>query len=86
MEQSVENAVRQYLLAEFLPGEDPEELQDDTPLITGGILDSIATLKIVSFLESEFGIQVAAHEADADYLDSIKAIAELVRSKQQEGS
>ena len=85
MEQSIEIAVRDYILREFLPGEDPDELQDDTPLITGGILDSIATLKIVSFLESEFGIQVAAHEADADYLDSVAAIAGLVRQKQADG-
>jgi len=85
MEQTIENTIRQYLLNEFLPGEDPNELKDDTPLITGGILDSIATLKIVSFLESAFDIQLSAHEADADYLDSVATIAGLVRQKQAEG-
>jgi len=42
-------------LSAFLPGESPDELNDETPLITGGILDSISTLKLVVFLEEQFG-------------------------------
>jgi hypothetical protein len=41
-------------MSEFLPGEDPNELTDSTPLISGGILDSIATLKLVMFMEERF--------------------------------
>ena len=41
--------VKGFILKEFLPGESPEQLTDSTPLITGGILDSIATLKLVAF-------------------------------------
>jgi acyl carrier protein len=77
----VRDGVRAYILREFLPGEDPAELCDDTPLITGGILDSIATLKLVAHLEEEYGIELQAHEADADHLDTVADICELVRSK-----
>jgi acyl carrier protein len=79
--KSVESAVKQYILGEFLPGEDPGELQESTPLLTTGILDSIATLKLVGFLEQEFSITIEAHEADAEHLDTIERIAALVRSK-----
>ena len=68
---------------EFLPGEDPDELTEKTPLITGGILDSITTLKLVVFLEEHFGITVEAHEAGVEHLDSIRQIAELVAEKKQ---
>jgi acyl carrier protein len=51
MSEKIESTVKDYILREFLPGEDPNELQSDTPLITGGVLDSIATLKLVAFLE-----------------------------------
>jgi acyl carrier protein len=77
----IREAVRAYILAEFLPGEDPEELRDDTPLITGGILDSIATLKLVAHLEEKYGIELQAHEADADHLNTVSDICELVQSK-----
>jgi acyl carrier protein len=75
--------VKQYILDEFLPGEDPANLTDTTPLVTGGILDSLATLKLVSFLEQEFGIKVASHETGQKFLNTLEAIATLVRSKQQ---
>jgi acyl carrier protein len=73
--------VKTYILDEFLPGADPAELTESTPLITGGILDSIATLKIVAFLEEQYGIVVEPHEATIDYLDTLTQIALLVRSK-----
>jgi acyl carrier protein len=73
--------VRSFILEEFLPGESPEALTDSTPLVTGGILDSIATLKLVSFLEQQFKIELAPHETDADHLDTIAGIATLVQSK-----
>lgn len=79
--QEIENTVRGYILNEFLPGENPEALTDSTRLVTGGILDSIATLKLVSFLEEQFRIELAPHETDADHLDTIADIATLVRSK-----
>jgi acyl carrier protein len=77
----VENTVRGFILNEFLPGEDPAELTDRTPLITGGILDSISTLKLVVFLEERFGITVEAHEAGVEHLDSIRQIVDLVAEK-----
>lgn len=73
--------VKEYILATFLPGEDPAQLTDKTPLITGGVLDSLATLELVGFLEQRFGIELEAHEVDAERLDTLVAIAELVRSK-----
>ena len=74
-------AIKRYILDEFLPGENPEELTDSTALITGGILDSLATLKLVAFLENHFGIQVEPHETAVDYLNTIPDIATLVHSK-----
>jgi acyl carrier protein len=83
MSHDVTTKVKDFILREFLPGEDPDELQEDTPLITGGILDSIATLKLVAFLEEQFGISIAAHEADVDHLNTLNDIAALVASKQK---
>ena len=79
--EDIEKVVHGYILNEFLPGEDPRELTDRTPLITGGILDSITTLKLVVFLEEHFGITVEAHEAGVEHLDSIGQIATLIAEK-----
>ena len=79
--QEVKEIVRGYILNEFLPGENPAALTDSTPLITGGILDSLATLKLVVFLEERFQIKIQAHETMADYLNTVSDIAQLVDSK-----
>jgi acyl carrier protein len=79
--QPISEAVRDYILREFLPGEDPSELTEETPLITGGILDSISTLKLVAYLEDRFGITLEAHEAGVDNLDSLAQITQLVAAK-----
>ncbi len=75
--------IHAYLLNEFLVGEDPDELTINTPLITGGVLDSISTLKLVSFLEDNFDVIVEAHEAGVQNLDSIDQIGRLIAEKLQ---
>ena len=74
--------VKEYILETFLPGEDPSHVTPTTPLISGGILDSLATLELVSFLESRYGIQLEAQDVDASRLGTLNDIAALVRSKQ----
>jgi acyl carrier protein len=81
--EEIAKVIHGFILNEFLPGEDPTELTDRTPLITGGILDSISTLKLVVFLEEHFGIRVEAYEAGVEHLDSIGQIAALVSEKRQ---
>jgi acyl carrier protein len=78
---SVEQSIRDHILSVYLEGEDPSELTVSTPLITTGILDSLATLKLAMFLENEFAISIAPSEMTADHLDTIAKMAELVQSK-----
>jgi acyl carrier protein len=79
--ESIEQSVKEYVLREFLPDEDPNDLAMDTPLITGGILDSIATIRLVSHLEESYGVRFEAHEVGADHFDTISSIAEAIESK-----
>jgi acyl carrier protein len=83
---SVTQTIRTYILSEFLPGESESNLKDDTPLRTSGILDSMSTLNLVTFLEQTFGITIDAHETGVDNFDRIDTIAALVASKQAGGA
>ena len=78
--------IRQFILANFLIGEDPANLKDDTPLRTSGVLDSVATLRLVTFVEEQFGIRVEAHEASVENFDSIGSIVAFIESKKQGAS
>jgi acyl carrier protein len=78
---AIEGPIKEFILAEFLPGEDPAALTDSTPLITSGVLDSIATLKMVAFLDERFHITIEAHVADVEHMNTVADMARLVRSK-----
>ncbi len=73
--------VRDFILKEFFSKEDSDRLTNSTPLITGGYIDSLATLKLVAFLEEQYNIELAAHEVKAENLNTIEDIANFVRSK-----
>ena len=79
--QQIKNTVRDFIVAQFLPGEDPESLTDDTLLVTDGVLDSLGSLKLVAFLDETYGITVEAHEVDVDHLDTLDLIAQMVLDK-----
>ena len=79
--EDIKSAVKKFILNEYLPGEDPAALTDTTPLMTTGILDSIAVLKVVTFLENQFGIAIQPHEAVVENLNTLSDIERFVGSK-----
>ena len=72
--------IREFL-SELLPEGKAANLLDDTPLRTSGLVDSMAMLRIVSFLEEKFGIEVDAYEASVENFDRIDDIAAFVHRK-----
>jgi len=78
----VQAPVKDFILENFLTGEDPRNLTADTELIRSGVLDSLATLELVTFLEDRFGIELGADDVGAEKLGTLESIERLVRSKQ----
>ena len=79
--EDIKSTVKKFILNEYLPGEDPAALTDTTPLVTTGILDSIAVLKVVSFLENQFDILIQPHEAVVENLNTLSDIERFVAAK-----
>lgn len=60
----------------------PEEIGDDDPLFGGGQgLNSMATIEIIVALEKAFGIEVPDEDLRVELFDSVRAMADYVRSK-----
>ena len=79
----IEQTVKSFILEQFLPGASPSEVTPETPLISGGELDSLATVQLIAFLEEHYRVSIAPHEASRDYMDTLPQIAALVREKQR---
>jgi acyl carrier protein len=81
MKDDIAQTVRTLIVKEFLPSENPGDLTQDLLPITGCILDSIATLRLVMFLEERYRISFKTHEVDKEHLDTVGRVAQLVESR-----
>jgi methoxymalonate biosynthesis acyl carrier protein len=81
MAVSTENAAAeiQGWLRENVTG--GREVSPDEPLIENGVLTSLQTVELVTFLEERFDIMVEDEEFDEENFGSVEAIARLVESK-----
>ncbi|MFT5441311.1 MAG: acyl carrier protein [Myxococcota bacterium] len=79
--EDIKKVIKNHILEQFLPGEDPDELTDDVELMTMGILDSISIMQLVTFLEEKFDVTFEAHELGVDHMNTLADISKLVASK-----
>lgn len=82
---NIQQRVKQFVVENFYIS-DPNEVEDDTSLITSGFVDSTGMLEVIAFLESQFGIHIADQEMIPENLESIGKIAAFVTRKQQQGT
>lgn len=50
-------------------------------LVRSGLIDSLATLEIISFLEDEFGIDFSVTGIDPGELNSIQSILDIIAER-----
>jgi acyl carrier protein len=76
------STIRRFILCTHLPGESPDTLSDDTPLQSSGILDSLAAVGLIAFLEKEFQVELDVYDTAIERFDTIRDIASTVVRKQ----
>jgi acyl carrier protein len=75
------NLIKQYILTEIHKDRNKKDLEDTEPLIDGGIIDSLAIMKLLAFLEEKFHIQISGNELLLENFENLNAIAQLVERK-----
>lgn len=74
---STQKAVRDYL-AEQNPK--AKDLADNDSLLEKGLLDSMAIVKLVAFIEERFGLKLSDDEFDPDNFETLNAIAAMIEA------
>ena len=70
--------ILEYVIAEYLEEDDEEEIDLDTELISGGIVDSFSMVSLKRFLEKKYEIQIPDADASPEAFDSVNKISALV--------
>ncbi len=58
------------------------DLAEGDSLLERGLLDSMALVKLIAFLEERFGVELSDDEFDPEHFETLQAIGELVERKQ----
>jgi acyl carrier protein len=81
-DKGLEAALRAHFEAQHGHAIPTGGLKLDSPLFgLDGVLDSLAILDLVSFLEAEFGFQVAAHELGEAHFGTLAGLITYVDSR-----
>ena len=78
---SVHDEIRQFIIDNFLMGQDSDSLKDDSSFLEEGVIDSTGVLELVGFLEENYEIKVEDEELIPENLDSIKNICAYLETK-----
>lgn len=74
----LKNIILDYVKKEYLEEDDDREITYDSPLISGGIVDSFSMVSLKRFLETKFTIQIPDAKASPEAFDSVDNIILLL--------
>lgn len=79
MAEELRDMVLKYVAKEYLEEDSDIDLNYDTPLISGGIVDSFSMVSLKFFLEKKLGISIPDAKATPQAFDSVNKIVTLCR-------
>jgi acyl carrier protein len=74
--EEMKEIIRTYVVKEYV--EDDTAINFDTPLISGGIVDSFSMVSLKRFLENKYNISIPDDKATPEAFDSVSKIVKLV--------
>jgi acyl carrier protein len=79
-DDQVATKIRDYIRVNFLDGDPKKELQDTSPLLDWGVLNSLNTVRLVGFIRDELGVKVPPVAVNGPNFKDVRSIAEMVNS------
>ena len=79
--ENTANRIRQFIVNNFLFGDEKALPPDNASLLQRGLMDSTGVLDLVGFIEEDFGIAIANEEVVPENLDTIENLIRFVNSK-----
>ena len=74
----MQDVILDYIKEEYLE-EDDDDINVDTPLISGGIVDSFSMVSLKRFLENKYKVAIPDDKATPEAFDTVNRIIELVK-------
>ena len=79
MSEETKKLIIDYVKKEYLEEEDEQEVDENTPLISSGIVDSFSMVSLKMFLEKKFSVKIPDEKATTEAFNSINNIMDLLK-------
>jgi acyl carrier protein len=73
----LKDVILKYVIEEY--GDEDHVITYETPLISGGLVDSFSMVSLKRFLEVRYKISIPDEDASPEAFDSVNKIADLVK-------
>ena len=74
----LKTTILEHVIDEYVEEDDDIEVDFETELISGGLVDSFSMVSLKRFLENKYKIQIPDADASPEAFDSVNSIAALV--------
>jgi len=74
--------IRQFINSTIIDNHNGKnKLKDTDPLLEAGILDSLGIMKLLSFLEETFSVNLEAEEMMPENFETVETLSSLIENK-----
>lgn len=79
MAEDLRNLIIDYVKREYLEEDSEEEVNENTPLISSGIVDSFSMVSLKTFLEKKFNVKIPDDKATPEAFDTVNNMVNLLK-------
>lgn len=79
MADDIQQRITQFIRDRFLDGDPKGELEERTPLLEWGVLNSLNTAVLLTYIRTDLGVTIPPVRINAQDLKNVRAIAAMVR-------
>ncbi len=79
MAEELKDLIINYVKKEYLEEDTQEDIDENTPLISSGIVDSFSMVSLKTFLEKKFNIKIPDEKATPAAFDTVNNMINMLK-------
>ena len=77
-----QSKLKHFIVTELMHDEDDDVLSDEEPLLGSDIVDSLGIMRLVSYIEEEFDVEVPEEDLVPEHFQTVNRLAAFVERLQ----
>ena len=80
---TTQDIIKEFIVDSLLVASDRTDITADEPLTSSGLIDSLGMLRLITFLEEHFNVQVGDGDVGEENFGTLSRLAAFIERKRQ---